>query len=106
MVTPKLWIKTTMVQMVKFIRYPTRTEKQIIQIVVSKVLYCGRSVNPKLLVALGSIASEQAKVTTQTESAVYQFLDYCETHPNAKLRYHNRDMILRTHSNVSYLSEL
>ena len=84
MVTPKLWIKTTMVQMVKFIRYPTRTEKKIIQIVVSKVLYCGRSVNPKLLVALGSIASEQAKVTTQTEDELQPFLDYCATNPPPK----------------------
>ena len=49
---------------------------------MEKFLYYGRAVNPKLLVALGSIVSDQAKGTTQTESAVHQFSDYCATHTN------------------------
>ena len=33
------------------------------------------------------------------------FLDYCETHPDAMIRYHASDMILSLQSNGSYLSE-
>ena len=49
---------------------------------MGKFIYYGRAVDPKLLVALGSIVAEQAKETTQTESAVHQFSDYCATHTN------------------------
>ena len=73
---------------------------------VGKFLYYGQSVEPMLLVALGSIAAEQAKVTAQTEDAVHQLLDYCETHPNVKLCYHSSNMILIIHIDASYLSEL
>ena len=48
-------------------------------------LYFGQAVDPTLLVALGSIASEQSKGTTQTEDTVNQFLDHCTTNTNEKL---------------------
>ena len=38
-----------------------------------KILYYGRAVDPKLLVVLGSITAEKAKVKIQTEYAVNQF---------------------------------
>ena len=34
-----------------------------------------------------------------------QLLDYCHTHPDAKVRYHASDMILHIHSDASYNSE-
>ena len=33
------------------------------------------------------------------------FLDYCATHPDAKIRYHASDMQLWIHSDASYLGE-
>ena len=68
--------------------------------------YYKQAVDLMLLVALGSIAVNQSKETTQTEDAVHNFLDYCATHPNEKLLYHASDMILRIHSDASYLSKL
>jgi hypothetical protein len=36
---------------------------------------------------------------------VIKLLNYCNTHPETKIRYHASDMILHIHSDVSYLSE-
>ena len=58
-----------------------------------------------LSVALGTIASQQSKATEETNQAVNQLLDYCATHPNATIRYHASDMVLRIHSDASYHSE-
>ena len=33
------------------------------------------------------------------------FLDYCATHPDAMIRYHASDMVLRIHSDATYISE-
>ena len=37
--------------------------------------------------------------------AIQNLLDYCDTHPDANLRYKARGMILKVHSDSSYLSE-
>mmetsp|Transcript_14300 Transcript_14300/g.29661 ORF Transcript_14300/g.29661 Transcript_14300/m.29661 type:complete len:86 (-) Transcript_14300:2532-2789(-) len=58
-----------------------------------------------MLVALSSLASQQAKDTVATMQAARHFLDYACTHPDAIIRYQTSDMILRIHSNASYLSE-
>jgi hypothetical protein len=42
-------------------------------------------VDNTLLVALGTIASAQSKGTEATMNAMVQLLNYCATHPNAKL---------------------
>lgn len=36
---------------------------------------------------------------------MHHFLNYCATHPDAKIRYHASDMILHIHTDASYLSE-
>jgi hypothetical protein len=36
---------------------------------------------------------------------VIKLLNYCNTHPETKIRYHASDMILYIHSDASYLSE-
>ena len=73
---------------------------------VGGVIYYVQEINPTLLVALVSNASEEAKGTTQTEDSVHQVLDYCATHPNEKLRYHVGNMILIIHIDSYYLSEI
>ena len=55
--------------------------------------------------ALSTIAAAQSKGTTTLNKHVKQLLDYCATHPIAKLRYHASGMLLRIHSDASYLSE-
>ena len=61
--------------------------------------------DPTLAVALSTIAAEQSKATEKTAKAVNKLLNYCATHPNAAIRYKASDMILRIHSDTSYLTE-
>ena len=75
-----------------------------IQQVVGSFLYYARAVDPTILMALSSIAADQAAPTENTMKRVRQFLDYMWTHPDAKIRYRRSDMILNLHSDASYLS--
>jgi hypothetical protein len=54
---------------------------------------------------ISSLASQQATATKDTDAKLLQLLDYCTTHPNAKLRYHASDMILNIHSDAGYLNK-
>ena len=58
-----------------------------------------------MLTALGSIAVQQSKGTEKTYVDNLSLLNYAATHPNAKISYTASDMILRIHSDASYLSE-
>jgi hypothetical protein len=51
------------------------------------------------------LASEQSRATAVTAEKVIKLLNYCDIHPETKIRYHASDMILHIHSDVSYLSE-
>jgi hypothetical protein len=51
------------------------------------------------------LASEQSNATKVTADKVIKLLNYCNTHPETKIRYHASDMILHIHSDESYLSE-
>jgi hypothetical protein len=75
-----------------------------IQKVTGSVLYYARAVDPALFVPLNDIATEQTKATEKTQAAANQLLDYLAAHPDATIRYHASDMILRIHSDASYLS--
>lgn len=75
-----------------------------VQEVVGVLLYYARAVDPTLLVALGTIASQQAKATNDTMKAVTHVLNYCATHPSATIRYIASDMVLWVHSDASYLT--
>ena len=80
-------------------------DKTFIQQVLGTFLYYARAVDSTMLVALSSIASEQAKPTATTMKKIKQFLDYASTQEEAVLTYHASDMILAIHSDASYLSE-
>ena len=54
---------------------------------------------------LSSIATRQATATEQVKEELHQFLDYCATHPDSKVRYIARDMTLALYSDASHLSE-
>jgi hypothetical protein len=51
------------------------------------------------------LASTQSNATEVTADKVIKLLNYCNTHPETKIRYHESDMILNIHSEASYLSE-
>jgi hypothetical protein len=76
-----------------------------LQQITGKFLYYSRAVDPTMNTALSSLASQQAKGTEQTARDATKFLNYCATHPDAKLRYYASDMVLKVHSDASYLSE-
>eukprot|EP00957_Ditylum_brightwellii_P032843 2489967-Ditylum_brightwellii.AAC.1 len=58
---------------------PTLPQPEIkgIQGIVETLLFYALMIDPTLLVALGAIATAQAKGTEATEKAVQQLLDYC-----------------------------
>jgi hypothetical protein len=69
------------------------------------VLYYVRAVDPTLIMPINVLASEQSRATAVTVEKVIKLLNYCNTHPETKIRYHASDMILHIHSDASYLSE-
>ena len=82
---------------------PTYKIKRLQQI-ISMFLFYSRAVDPTLLTALSELSSAQATATAATKRACHQFLDYCATHPASTIRYHASDMVLKLHSDSSYLN--
>jgi hypothetical protein len=76
-----------------------------LQQLTGTLLYYARAVDPTLIMPINVLASEQSKATSDTEDKVIKLLNYCNTHPETKIRYHASDMILYIHSDASYLSE-
>lgn len=74
------------------------------QQITGTLLYYAIAVDPTMLVALGDIAATQAKATEKTKATLHWLLDYAATHPDAYITYRASDMILRVHSDASYLS--
>jgi hypothetical protein len=81
------------------------TELTRLQTIVGTFLYYARAVDNTMLVALGTLASQQNNGTAATTIAITQLLNYAASHPDATLRYHASGMILHVHSDASYLSE-
>ena len=75
-----------------------------LQQIISTFLFYSRAVDPTLLTALRKLSSAQATANEATKRACQQFLDYCASHPDGSIRYHTSDMILKLHSNSSYLN--
>jgi hypothetical protein len=80
-------------------------QRKFLQRVVGKFLFYARAVDPTMQHALNWLAAAQSKGTQATVAALVHFLNYCETHPYACIRYEASDMILRIHSDASYLTE-
>ena len=58
-----------------------------------------------MLTALSIIATEQTQGTHTTKEKAEHFLTYAASHPNATIKFYKSDMILKIHSDASYLSE-
>jgi hypothetical protein len=69
------------------------------------LLYYAWAVDLTLIMPINVFASAQSNTTEVTANKVIKLLNYCNTHPETKIRYHASDMILHIHSDASYLSE-
>ena len=76
-----------------------------VQEILGTLLYYARAVDSTMLVALGTLATQQAAPTVATLHAITHLLNYCATNPEATIRYWASDMILHVESDASYLSE-
>jgi hypothetical protein len=76
-----------------------------IQRVIGSILYYARAIDLTVLMALSTIASDQAHGTKNTLQKNQQLLDYLATHLDATVGFHASDMILNIHSNALYLSK-
>ncbi len=76
-----------------------------IQQIIGSILHYGRAVDITILMALSSIAIEQTKRTTNTMEKAKQLLDYLATNLDATIWFRALDMIMKEHSDASYLSE-
>jgi hypothetical protein len=86
---------------------PALSDKDVnkVQQLKGTLLYYARAVDPTLIMPINVLASEQSNATEVTADKVIKLLNYCNTHPETKIRYHVSDMILHIHSDASYLSE-
>jgi hypothetical protein len=86
---------------------PTISYKDVnkLQQLTGTLLYYARAVDPTLIMPINVLASEQSNATELTSDKVIKLLNYCNTHPETKIRYHASDMNLHIHSDASYLSE-
>ena len=76
-----------------------------VQKIVGALLWIGRAVNNKLLVALSAIGSQQASAIEDTNKAIHQLLDYCATYLDDGILYRSSDMILAGHSGDGFNNE-
>ena len=86
---------------------PALDEKGVksIQEIVGALLFYGRAVNNKLLVAINAIGIQQASATEATKDAVATLLDYVATYPNDGTLYRASDMVLATHADAGFHNE-
>jgi hypothetical protein len=75
-----------------------------VQEVLGTLLFYARAVDNTMIVAIGDIATQQAKGTEATMIAITHLLNYCATHPHAIIRYTKSDMCLHVDTDASYLS--
>ena len=76
-----------------------------LQQIMGTFLFYSRAVDPTMLTALSTIATEQSQGTHNTKEKADHFLKYAASHPDATIKFFKSDMILRIHSDASYLSE-
>jgi hypothetical protein len=79
--------------------------KRHVQEVLGTFLFYSRAVDITMLNAIGTIAMQQSTPTQVIMDAIVKLLNYAASHPNAKLQFRARDMLLWINSDASYLSE-
>jgi hypothetical protein len=82
---------------------PERAQR--IQEITGVILYYARAIDSPLMCTVSKIASMQSKATEAAEALAERLLQHVASYPNATVVYHASDMILKVHSDASYLSE-
>ena len=82
------------------------TEDEVSQLrtIVGSLLYYSLAVDSTILPAVCALACQQACATAHTLKAADRLLGYVAKHPNASITYRPSDMLLRAHSDASFLS--
>jgi hypothetical protein len=76
-----------------------------LQAMIGCFQYLARAVDGTQLVKLGQLASEQSRATQAIKKDTELFLQYVATWPAATITMRPSDMLLKIHSDASYLSE-
>lgn len=79
-------------------------ELQQCQSILGTVFYCARMIDLTIICASNDLALEQSSATAQSKQHQHALLDYLHVHPDASAQYRTSDMILKAHSDGSYLS--
>ena len=79
--------------------------KTLIQRIIGIFLYYGIALDLTMLVALGTLATQQSKPTESLWDDITWFLNYSASRPDAKICFSSSDMILHIASDGSYRSE-
>ena len=84
---------------------PLPPEKlKLLQSKLGTIYYYSRMMDLTTLVANNDISINQASATFNTNDKMNKLMDYLCTNSNAKIKYRVSDMILKIHSDGSYLS--
>ena len=75
-----------------------------VQSIVGAMMFYGRAVDNKLLVALSELGQQQAAATQASNNAIMQILDYVATYPSNGITFQSSDIVLAAHSNAAYLN--
>ena len=75
-----------------------------VQTFFGALLYYGRAVVNKLMVALSAIGYKQSAATVDIPASVEQLLDYIATYPHYGITYRTSDIILAAHSDTLYFN--
>ncbi len=102
----QIWSQKAICHRRRRIPPPLHKDKtKYIQAVTGTLLYYAQAVEPTILTALSSLATEQAKPMQQTKQKVKQLLDYCATQEDAIITYSQSKMILNIHSDAEYCNK-
>ena len=83
----------------------SQDDNKFLEQVLGSLLYYAMAIDCTMLVAINSVAVNKKFGMQSTMDAIVQLLDYAATHPDAEVTFHKSDMILKIHSDASYLSE-
>ena len=75
-----------------------------VQTIVGALLFYGRAIYNKLIVALSELRQQQAAAIQATNDAILQLLDYVSTYPSNGFTFRAINMILSDHSESEYLN--
>jgi len=76
-----------------------------IHAIVGVFPHCARTINNTMLVALGTVALQQASATEATANACIDLLNYVATHPDGIIKCFASMVVLHKYTDASYLSE-